>query len=152
MLLLPAARMPAIVNIVPKFRTAQEHDRAVSHRVAVLAYEGLCRFEFGVAVELFGLPRPELDAWYGFEVCGLERGLIRATGGVSVLPRRGLNGLIDADTIIIPGWRDPAEPPPQRLIRALVTAHKRGARLVSICSGIFVLAATGLLAGRSGTT
>ena len=152
MLILPAAQMPIIVNIVPKPRTAQKQNRAVSQRVAVLAYEGLCTFEFGVTVELFGLPRPELDSWYSFEVCGLERGLIRATGGVSVLPRRGLSGLVDADTIIIPGWRDPAEPPPQRLIRALVTAHKRGARLVSICSGIFVLAATGLLAGRSGTT
>jgi len=150
--MLPVGRMPTIVKIVPKSRTTQKHDRAVSHRVAVLAYEGLCTFEFGIAVELFGLPRPELDAWYSFEVCGLERGLIRATGGVSVLPRRGLNGLLDADTIVIPGWRDPEEPPPQRLIRTLVAAHKRGARLVSICSGIFVLAATGLLSGRRGTT
>jgi AraC family transcriptional activator FtrA len=124
----------------------------VSHRVAVLAYEGLCTFEFGVTVELFGLPRPELGTWYTFEVCGLERGLIRATGGIRVLPGRGLNGLLDADTIIIPGWRNPEEPPPQRLIRALLAAHKRGARLVSICSGIFVLAATGLLSGRRGTT
>jgi len=71
---------------------------------------------------------------------------------VSVLTRRGLKGLLNANTIIIPGWRNPEEPPPQRLIRMLIAAHERGARLVSICSGIFVLAATGLLNDRRATT
>jgi len=122
------------------------------HKVAALAYDGLGTFEFGIVVELFGLPRPELDHWYSFEVCGLEKGPLRATGGVSVLPRGGLKGLLNADTIIIPGWRNPEEPPPQRLIRMLTAAHERGARLVSICSGIFVLAATGLLNDRRATT
>jgi len=122
------------------------------HKVVALAYEGLCTFEFGIVVELFGLPRPELDHWYEFEVCGLEKGPLRATGGVSVLPRRGLKGLLEADTIIIPGWRNPDEPPPQPLIRTLTAAHEQGARLVSICSGIFVLAATGLLNGKCATT
>lgn len=122
------------------------------HRAVALAYEGLCTFEFGIVVELFGLPRPELDHWYTFEVCGLEKGQLRATGGVSVLPKRGLSGLLHADTIIIPGWRNADEAPPPRLIRTLVAAHQRGARLVSICTGIFVLAATGLLDGRRATT
>jgi AraC family transcriptional regulator, transcriptional activator FtrA len=62
------------------------------HKVSALAYEGLCTFEFGIVVELFGLPRPELDHWYTFEVCGLEKGRLRAVGGVSVLTRRGLKG------------------------------------------------------------
>jgi AraC family transcriptional activator FtrA len=77
--------------------------------VVALAYEGLCTFEFGIVVELFGLPRPELNHWYTFEVCGLEKGPLRATGGVSVLPRRCLRALLDANTIIIPGWRSPDE-------------------------------------------
>jgi AraC family transcriptional regulator, transcriptional activator FtrA len=143
--------MPVIVNNVPMHQKS-ENPIPPLHRVAVLAYEGLCTFEFGIVVELFGLPRPELDRWYTFEACGLESGPLRATGGVSVLPRSGLKGLLRADTIIIPGWRNPAEPPPQRLIRTLVAAHRQGARLVSICSGIFVLAATGLLNGRRATT
>jgi AraC family transcriptional activator FtrA len=142
--------MPITVKNVPTPENSK-HIPPV-HKVAALAYDGLCTFEFGIVVELFGLPRPELDHWYGFEVCGLEKGPLRATGGVSVLSRTGLKGLRNANTIIIPGWRNPEEPPPQRLIRMLTAAHEGGARLVSICSGIFVLAATGLLNGRRATT
>jgi AraC family transcriptional activator FtrA len=122
------------------------------HRVVALAYEGLCTFEFGIVVEMFGLPRPELESWYSFSVCGLENRPLRATGGITVTPQRGLSGLQQADTIIIPGWRNPDEIPPQSLIRALLKAHERGARLVSICSGVFVLGATGLMNGRCATT
>ncbi len=117
-----------------------------------MAYEGLCTFEFGIVVEMFGLPRPELDSWYSFSVCGLENRPLHATGGITVTPQKGLSGLRQANTIIIPGWRNPDEPPPQKLTRALLNAHQRGVRLVSICSGIFVLAATGLLNGRRATT
>jgi AraC family transcriptional activator FtrA len=91
--------MPISVNNVP----ARGIEKVASHKVVALAYEGLCTFEFGIVVELFGLPRPELDHWYSFEVCGLERGPLHATGGVCVVPRRGLKGLLD--TLIIPGWR-----------------------------------------------
>jgi AraC family transcriptional regulator, transcriptional activator FtrA len=143
--------MPIIVKNVPT-RSKTAIRPLPLHRVATLAYDGLCTFEFGIVVELFGLPRPELNHWYAFEVCGLEKGPLRATGGISVLPRKGLEGLLHADTILIPGWRDPDELPPQRLIRTLIAAHQKGARLVSICSGIFVLAATGLLNGRRATT
>jgi AraC family transcriptional regulator, transcriptional activator FtrA len=126
--------------------------RPLPHRVVALAYDGLCTFEFGIATELFGLPRPEFESWYSFEVCALENRPLKATGGVRILPGKGLSGLRRADTIIIAGWRDPAEAPPKRLINALIEAHKRGARLVTICSGIFVLAATRLLNGRRATT
>jgi len=68
------------------------------------------------------------------------------------MPETGLSGLKQADTIIIPGWRDPDESPPSRLIKGLLEAHNRGARLVSICPGIFVLGATGLLNGKGATT
>lgn len=123
------------------------------HRVVALTYDRLCTFEFGIVVELFGLPRPELPVeWYRFSLCSLDRGTLAATGGVRIQADRGLAALRHADTIAIPGWRDPDETPPEPLLAALRRAHARGARLLALCSGAFVLAAAGLLDGRRATT
>jgi AraC family transcriptional activator FtrA len=125
----------------------------VRHTVAAVAYDRLCTFEFGCTVELFALPRPELGVpWYDFAVCAAERGPIRATGGISVQVSHSLRLLERADTIVIPGWRDADEAPPAELLRKLRQAYDRGARLCSICSGVFVLAATGVLTGKRATT
>jgi AraC family transcriptional activator FtrA len=122
-------------------------------RMAALTYDRLCVFEFGIVVELFGLPRPELPVeWYRFSVCSLDRGTLSATAGVRIQAGRSLAALRDADLIAIPGWRDPDEPPPAALLAALRRAHARGARLLALCSGAFVLAAAGLLDGRRATT
>src|SRR2546422_6144423 len=96
------------------------------HRVVALAYEGLCTFEFGIVVEAFALPRPELKVpWYRFLVCSLERGPVRALGGVTVRADAGLGALRRADTIVIPGWRNAEEPPPHALVSAVRAAHQR---------------------------
>ncbi|NGZ83441.1 transcriptional regulator FtrA [Duganella aceris] len=123
------------------------------HLVVVLAYDRLCTFEFGCAVELFALERPELGVdWYDFAVCAIEPGPICAAGGITVQAPYAPELLALADTIIIPGWRDADEAPPPQLLEWMRAAHLRGARLCSICSGVFVLAAAGLLDGQRATT
>ncbi|TAD89067.1 MAG: transcriptional regulator FtrA [Alphaproteobacteria bacterium] len=122
------------------------------HHVVLLAYDGLCTFEFGLAVEVFGLPRPELPEWYSFEVAALDPGPMRATGGIRVVADTGLEGLERADTVIIPGWRGIDAAVPEDLVAAVQAAHRRGARVMSLCSGIVVLGAAGVLDGRRATT
>ncbi|GAB4512997.1 MAG: transcriptional regulator FtrA [Roseibium sp.] len=128
-------------------------ERLTGPLVAVLVYDGLCTFEFGIASEVFGLPRPEFGAdWYRFASCSVDNGRMRAQGGLQVVADRGPDLIDRADIVVVPGWKGAGEPVPQTLIERLRIAHRRGARLVSICSGAFVLAATGLLDGRSATT
>lgn len=121
--------------------------------VVALAYDQLCTFEFGIATEIFALPRPEMGPnWYRFAVAGVDAGEMRAAGGLRFQVDGGLELLSEAGTIVIPGWRGIDAPVPEDLIDALRAAHMRGARILSFCSGAFVLAASGLLDGRQATT
>jgi len=125
-----------------------------NRRVVALTYPNLCLFEFAVAAELFGLARPELGVdWYEFSAVAADGPDASATlGGLTVqAPNSDLRQLKDAGTIVIPGWRSRTDHP-KELLDALVAAHDRGARIVSICSGVFLLAATGLLDGQAATT
>ncbi|MEM7429073.1 MAG: transcriptional regulator FtrA [Pseudomonadota bacterium] len=122
-------------------------------RVAIMAYEKLCTFEFGIAVEVFALERPELDVpWYECRVFSLEECGLSAMGGISFSASYGPEAIDWADTIIVPGWSGIDVPVPDRLCTLLSAARGKGKRLVSICSGVFVLAASGVLAGLRATT
>lgn len=141
------ARVPIYVQIVPKLATVPDN-----LDVAVIAYDGLAMFEFSIPVEVFGLPRPEFDPWYRFAVAAVEPGPLRATGNVRIEVDGGMELLETAGTIVVPGWKNLDQPAPGPIVDALLRAHARGARLVSICSGAFLLADTGLLDGRAATT
>ena len=122
------------------------------HRVVALVRPVQSTFELGCAAEVFGTPRPGLPQHYEFEVCTETPGPVATSAGYAMSVTQGLSAIESADTVIIPGWL-PVEAPLSDAIRdALLRAHARGTRLVTICSGVFALARTGLLDGRSATT
>jgi AraC family transcriptional activator FtrA len=122
------------------------------HRVVALVRPLQSTFELGCAVEVFGTKRPGVPEHYEFEVCTETPGPVPTTGGYAMSVSQGLPALESADTVIIPGWLPVEEPLSDGVRRALLRAHTRGARLATICSGVFALARTGLLDGRSATT
>src|SRR5690349_1916915 len=110
------------------------------HRVAALVRPVQSTFELGCAVEVFGTRPPGVPRHYAFEVCAETPGTVPTSGGYAMTVSRDLSALESADTVIIPGWLPVEAPLPDRVRRALLRAHGRGARLVTICSGVFALA------------
>ncbi|GAC69120.1 GlxA family transcriptional regulator [Gordonia soli] len=122
------------------------------HRVVTLVRSVQSTFELGCAVEVFGTERAGIPTHYELTMCTETPGRVTTAAGYSIDVPTGLDALETADTIIVPGWLPVDVPPTPRVIAALRRAHHRGARLVTICSGVFALAHTGLLDGRSATT
>jgi transcriptional regulator GlxA family with amidase domain len=123
--------------------------------VATVICHGVAPFEMAVPCEVFGIDRSELGVpWYRHRICAAETPPIRSSQGFTIDTPYGLDEVVRADTVIVPAWGvgQLDEDPPPALLDALRTAHRRGARILSVCSGAFVLAAAGLLDGRRATT
>src|SRR5215831_11648274 len=118
------------------------------HRVAVAVSDGMGLFELAIPCEVFGQRRERfVEPWYEFRVCAAEPGRTRVGADFLADTVYGFDDLDWADTVVVPAYPLPTmfEQPSAALVDAARRAHQRGARIVSLCTGAFVLAAAGLL-------
>lgn len=125
--------------------------------IAVLAFDGISPFHLSVPCMVFGehhggMTMPAFELKVCLDSTGRIQQEVPTSAGFGIRVRHGLSTLAKADMVVVPSWHDDLRPAPPALLKALRQAHQRGARLIGLCLGAFVLAEAGLLDGRSATT
>jgi AraC family transcriptional activator FtrA len=126
---------------------------AEPHAVGIVIYDGITPFDLGIASEVFASAGATTDgvARYRLFVCGATKGPVTAEGGIQIAAPFGLEQIGNVGTLIVPPT-EYVDQIPEEVLEALREAHARGCRMLSFCTGAFVLARAGLLDGRRATT
>ena len=103
------------------------------HTVALVVFDQVPPFEMAVPCEVFGIDRSDMGVPnYRLIVCAAEEGSLHAKAGFGIEAPYGLSDLHEAQTVVVPAWRDVEETPPTALLEALRRSYRRGARIVSL--------------------
>lgn len=122
-------------------------------KVSVIVFNGISPFHLSVPCLVFGEDRRVGNSpWFELAVCAGEEGVLRTNAGFAIHCDHALEQVSEADIVVVPSWRDIAEKPPRAIIESIQSAHARGALVVGLCLGAFVLAHAGLLSGKRATT
>lgn len=120
-------------------------------RVAILTIDHLALFELGCAVELFALPRPEIENWYETEVITFENMPLQTIANIQISAKK-INNLNDYDMLVISSWPSESNNIDGILASEIIKFFNDGKRIISFCSGAFLLAYLGILNGRKAST